>query len=127
MKGTVNRWPEMQSLASYNSAYLKDPRNWPTFNPGMDIAGQDRDALYTMGKDGRYVISLINIKQVHDLVLHHRTGDVLVFHYCDTKFTRFVSVRYPRDGKPTIITDTAFADEDFQKQLAFWFERMPGR
>jgi len=52
---------------------------------------------------------------------------VLIFHNCDTKFARLVSVRYPRNGKPTFISDVAFAENDFQKQLGFWFERMPGR
>lgn len=54
IQGKISRWPEMQSLASYNSVFLKEPRNWPTFRPGMDIAGTDRNALYTMGPDGRY-------------------------------------------------------------------------
>ena len=76
----------------------------------------------------RYVISLINIRKIHEFVLHHRQGDdVLIFHNCDTKFARLSSVRYQRNGKPTFISDTAFAENDFQKQLAFWFERMPGR
>jgi len=66
--------------------------------------------------------------KIHEFVLHHRQGDdLLIFHNCDTKFERLSSVRYPRNGKPLFITDTAFAEADFQKQLAFWFERMPGR
>jgi hypothetical protein len=40
---------------------------------------------------------------------------------------RLSSVRYPRNGKPTFITDTAFAEVDFQQQITFWFDRMPGR
>jgi hypothetical protein len=36
-------------------------------------------------------------------------------------------VRYPRNGKPTLITDIAFAESDFQQQIAFWFNRIPGR
>jgi hypothetical protein len=93
-------------------------------NGGRDIPVRQ---LAFDGSDGRYVISLVNIRQIHEFVLHRRQGDVLIFHQCDTKFTRFASVRYPRDGKPVYITDTAFAENDFQQQLAFWFERMPGR
>jgi len=93
-------------------------------NGGRDIPARQ---LAEGDPDDRYVISLINIRHIHELVLHHRQGDVLIFHNCDTKFTRLASVRYPRNGKPTLITDAAFADSDFQKQLAFWFERMPGR
>jgi hypothetical protein len=93
-------------------------------NGGRDIPARQ---LAEGDPNDRYVISLINIRKIHEFVLHHRTGDVLVFHNCDTKFARLSSVRYPRNGKPTFITDTAFAENDFQQQLAFWFERMPGR
>jgi hypothetical protein len=79
------------------------------------------------GRDGRYVISLVGFRSVHEFVLHRKQGDTLIFHHCDTKFTRFSSVRYPRNGKPEFITDTAFAENDFQQQLAFWFDQMPGR
>ena len=40
---------------------------------------------------------------------------------------RLRSVRYPRNGKPSVITDVAAADADYQQQLAFWFDRIPGR
>jgi len=93
-------------------------------NGGRDIPARQ---LAEGDPDDRYVISLINIRKIHEFVLHQRTGDVLIFHNCDTKFARLSSVRYPRNGKPTFISDVAFAENDFQKQLAFWFERMPGR
>ncbi len=54
IKGNVNRWPEMQSLASVNSYLIPDPRNWPTFKPNMDISGHDKNAFYVFGADGRY-------------------------------------------------------------------------
>jgi hypothetical protein len=93
-------------------------------NGGRDIPVQQ---LAEEGTDGRYVISLVNFRNVHEFVLHRRQGDVLIFHHCDTNFRRLSSVRYPRNGKPTFITDQAFAENDFAQQLAFWFERMPGR
>ena len=71
--------------------------------------------------------SLTNIRKVHDLIFMRRQGDVLMFHLSDTKFTRLASVRYPRNGKPSLITDTTFAEADFQQQIAFWFRAMPGR
>jgi hypothetical protein len=79
------------------------------------------------GRDGRYVISLVNIRKIHEFVMHRRQGDVLTFHHCDTAFRRESSVRYPRNGKPTLILDTAVAEADFQQQTAFWFAEMPGR
>jgi hypothetical protein len=80
------------------------------------------------GKDGRYVISLVGFRSVHEFVLHRTVNDqTIIFHHCDTKFTRFSSVRYQRNGKPQFITDAAFAENDFQQQLTFWFDQMPGR
>lgn len=79
------------------------------------------------GRDGRYVISLVGFRSMHEFVLHRKQGDVLTFHHCDSKFTRLSSARYPRTGKPEFITDAAFAENDFQQQIAFWFDQMPGR
>lgn len=94
-------------------------------NGGRDIPVKQ---MAMNGKDGRYVISLVGFRSVHEFVLHRTVNDsLIVFHHCDTKFTRFSSVRYQRNGKPQFITDTAFAEADFQQQLAFWFDQMPGR
>jgi hypothetical protein len=96
---------------------------------GLNNGGRDVPVrqLAFDGNDGRYVVSLVNIRQIHELVLHRRQGDVLIFHHCDTRFARLTSVRYPRDGRPSLIVDTALAENDFAQQLAFWFDRMPGR
>ena len=97
----------------------------------MDITNEGRDIpvrqLADDGPDGRYVVSLVNIRKIHEFIFHRRQGNVLILHHADTKFTRLESVRYPRDGKPTLITDIAFAENDFQQQIAFWFSRIPGR
>jgi hypothetical protein len=97
----------------------------------MGITNEGRDIpvrqLADDGPDGRYVVSLINIRKIHEFIFHRRQGDVLILHHADTKFTRLESVRYPRNGKPTLITDIAFAENDFQQQIAFWFSRIPGR
>jgi hypothetical protein len=97
----------------------------------MGITNEGRDIpvrqLADDGPDGRYVVSLINIRKIHEFIFHRRQGEVLILHHADTKFTRLESVRYPRNGKPTLITDIAFAENDFQQQIAFWFSRIPGR
>ena len=97
----------------------------------MGITNQGRDIpvrlLGENGTDGRYVIALVDIRKVYEFVLHRLQGDVFIFHQMDRNFTRLSSVRYPRNGKPTFIADAAFADADFQRQLAFWIDRMPGR
>jgi hypothetical protein len=94
------------------------------YNGGRDIPVKQ---MAKNGSDGRYVISLVNIRKIHEFVMHRRQGDVLIFHHCDTAFRRESSVRYPRNGKPTLILDTAFAENDFHQQAAFWFAEMPGR
>jgi hypothetical protein len=97
----------------------------------MGITNEGRDIpvrqLADDGPDGRYVVSLVNIRKIHEFIFHRRQGEVLILHHSDTKFTRLESVRYPRNGKPTLITDIAFAESDFQQQIAFWFNRIPGR
>ena len=97
----------------------------------MGITNEGRDIpvrqLADDGPDGRYVVSLVNIRKIHEFIFHRRQGEVLSLHHADTKFTRLESVRYPRNGKPTLITDIAFAENDFQQQIAFWFSRIPGR
>jgi hypothetical protein len=96
---------------------------------GLENGGRDIPVMQLAmdGDDGRYVISLVRIRKIHEFVLHRRKGDVLIFHHCDTAFRRLTSVRYPRNGNPTYITDTAMAEADFQEQITFWFNRMPGR
>ena len=97
----------------------------------MGITNEGRDIpvrqLADDGPDGRYVVSLVNIRKIHEFIFHRRQGEVLILHHADTKFTRLESVCYPRNGKPTLITDIAFAENDFQQQIAFWFNQIPGR
>jgi hypothetical protein len=97
----------------------------------MGITNEGRDIpvrlLGEYGSDGRYVIALIEIRKVWEFVLHRFQNDVFIFHNMDRNFTRLASVRYAKNGRPTFITDSAFAEADFQKQLAFWVDRMPGR
>ena len=109
----------------------KDNMMAPEVPALMGITNEGRDIpvrqLADDGPDGRYVVSLVNIRKIHEFIFHRRQGDVLILHHADTKFTRLESVRYPRNGKPTLITDIAFAENDFQQQIAFWFSRIPGR
>ena len=96
---------------------------------GITNEGRDIPVRQIAQQDGndRFVVSLTNIRKIHDLIFHRRQGDVLILHLSDTKFERLASVRYPRTGKPSLITDAAFAESDFQQQIGFWFRVMPGR
>jgi hypothetical protein len=97
----------------------------------MGITNEGRDIpvrlLGEYGPDGRYVIALTDIRKVWEFILHRFQNDVFIFHNMDKNFSRLSSVRFAKGSRPTFITDTAFADADFQKQLAFWVDRMPGR
>ena len=74
----------------------------------MDITNQGRDipVQQIAQQDGndRFVVSLTNIRQIHDLIFMRRQGDVLLLHLSDTKFTRLASVRYPRTVSYTHLT-----------------------
>jgi len=109
----------------------KDNMMAPEVPALMGITNEGRDIpvrqLADDGPDGRYVVSLVNIRKIHEFIFHRRQGEVLILHHADTKFTRLESVRYPRNGKPTLITDIAFAENDLQQQIAFWFNQIPGR
>src|SRR5262249_31989163 len=55
LRGTRNRWPLLQELAIGNDNLVHDPRFWPLFKPGDDVAGHDLDAFWALGPGGRYV------------------------------------------------------------------------
>lgn len=55
LKGTVDRWPEVQELALANDQLLSDPRFWPAFRVGIDdLSGSDRNCFFVRAADGRY-------------------------------------------------------------------------
>ena len=54
IKGTINRWPELQALGTSNDSIVHDPRLWPTFRPGTDLSGHDANPFFARAADGRY-------------------------------------------------------------------------
>lgn len=68
VKGKVNRWPELQALGTANDALLRDPRNWPKFQPGTDISGHDPNAFFVRDASGKYF----------DIARHIGLGDPMV-------------------------------------------------
>src|SRR5215470_902930 len=53
--GTRNRWPLLQELAIGDDNLIHNPRFWPHFAPGDDLAGHDPDKFWVRGPGGRYV------------------------------------------------------------------------
>ncbi|SDI18131.1 CRTAC1 family protein [Nonomuraea jiangxiensis] len=50
IKGEVNRWSQLQELATANDGVLRNPRSWPIVKEGMDLAGTQTLAFFV--KDG---------------------------------------------------------------------------
>ncbi|OKI69699.1 CRTAC1 family protein [Micromonospora sp. CB01531] len=55
VKGDVNRWPQLQELATANDDLLDNPLWWPHVKSGDDIGGSQRLHFFAKGRDGRYV------------------------------------------------------------------------
>ncbi|WBB75816.1 VCBS repeat-containing protein [Micromonospora sp. WMMD1128] len=55
VKGTVNRWAQLQELATANDTLLEHPAWWPHVEAGDDIAGGQHLRFHVRGDDGRYV------------------------------------------------------------------------
>ena len=55
VKGDVNRWAQLQELATANDDLIANPYWWPRVAEGDDVAGSQTLAFYVKGEDGRYV------------------------------------------------------------------------
>jgi enediyne biosynthesis protein E4 len=54
VKGQINRWPQLQELATANDAALQNPVWWPNVKAGDDLAGNQTLHFFAKGGDGRY-------------------------------------------------------------------------
>jgi len=54
VRGSTNRWPELQELAIGNDDLLDDAKHWPRFHAGTDLSGHGDDAFYARDEDGRF-------------------------------------------------------------------------
>jgi hypothetical protein len=55
VKGKVNRWPQLQEMATSNDELLSNPFFWPNVREGDDISGDQRMAVFAPDGEGRYV------------------------------------------------------------------------
>jgi hypothetical protein len=62
--GRVNRWPELQEVATGNDELLAHPSAWPRFTEGDDLSGQDADSVFVADARGRYrnVADLVGVR-----------------------------------------------------------------
>ncbi|WP_067499223.1 CRTAC1 family protein [Actinoplanes sp. TFC3] len=54
VKGTVNRWAQLQELATANDTLLSNPTWWPHVRQGDDLAGGQHLLFHSRMPDGRY-------------------------------------------------------------------------
>ncbi len=54
IKGSVDRWPELQELAMGNDELLSRPEVWPRFTEGDGLSGDRANAFFVRGNDGRF-------------------------------------------------------------------------
>ncbi|MGB2567014.1 CRTAC1 family protein [Micromonospora citrea] len=55
VRGEVNRWPQLQELATANDTVVHNPDWWPNVRAGDDVGGSQRLHFFVRGEDGRYV------------------------------------------------------------------------
>ncbi|MEX5717401.1 CRTAC1 family protein [Geodermatophilus maliterrae] len=55
VRGEINRWPQLQELATANDLVVEDPSWWPNLRSGDDLAGDQRLHFFVGTPDGRYV------------------------------------------------------------------------
>src|SRR5262249_39886366 len=54
IKGEVNGWAALQSLASANNEILRHPHFWPAIQSGTDVSGGEHLAFFARTQAGRY-------------------------------------------------------------------------
>jgi hypothetical protein len=54
IRGSTNRWPELQELAIGNDDLIANAGHWPRFRRGTDLSGHGDDAFYARDGDGRF-------------------------------------------------------------------------
>jgi hypothetical protein len=53
-RGEVDRWPELQELATANDELLRLAGTWPRFQESDDLSGDAPNPFYVRASDGRY-------------------------------------------------------------------------
>lgn len=54
LKGSQNRWAELQELATGNDVLLPLPQFWPRFQPGDELSGHLRNPIFVRGRAGKF-------------------------------------------------------------------------
>lgn len=54
VKGKINRWPELQELATANDELLSSVKSWPRLVPGDEVSGNSHIPFFVRHKSGKY-------------------------------------------------------------------------
>ncbi len=67
IRGTDDKWAQLQELAIGNDELLANPDVWPDFRPGTDLSGKSLNPFFVKSKSGRYfdISSDIGLDQSH--------------------------------------------------------------
>ncbi len=74
VKGKINRWPQLQELATMNDNFLSNPLYWPNVEAGDDIAGHQCLAFFAREPGGRY----LNVSNRLGLCVHVPTRGIAI-------------------------------------------------
>ncbi|WP_283134070.1 FG-GAP repeat domain-containing protein [Rhizohabitans arisaemae] len=55
VRGTVNRWAQLQETATSNDLIVAHPGLWPYIRAGDDLSGRNANTFFARTDDGRYV------------------------------------------------------------------------
>jgi len=103
IKGSVNRWPELQALGTSNDQIVHNPRFWPSFRPGTDLSGSDANPFFVRADDGRYYdvapqLGLAEPKVSRGLAVADVDGDGRLDYVCANQWGPTVLVHNEASG-----------------------------
>lgn len=125
VRGSTNRWPELQELAMGNDVMLHNPDHWPRLAPGDDLSGENHDRFFVRSRSGRYfdmssavglgdplITRGIAVADVDgdgrlDFALANQWGDSFFFHNTEAETGAFLGIHLMLavSAGPTTIQD----------------------
>ncbi|HKQ37398.1 MAG TPA: VCBS repeat-containing protein [Verrucomicrobiae bacterium] len=120
LKGTINRWPELQALGTSNDQVIHNPKFWPNFKPGADLSGGDLSAFFVRGADHRFhdvgqfigfaepmvsrgvAVADVDGDGLLDFALANQWGSSYFFQNHSPQPNTFLGLRLLRHGSPVI-------------------------
>ncbi len=61
LRGTVNRWPELQEAATGSDEFISNPNSWPQLTLGDDVSSDKPNPFFVRDRHGRYFDFAVDI------------------------------------------------------------------